>query len=83
MKDYLSVTQTSQRQNDLHEVFSQNLDFPKNGTRSQQNAWLGTVEIRQQKCYRVDLVLLIALNLSVNILDGCEFKVNTIRLRNR
>ena len=73
----------SKAKNDLHKVFSQNPDFTKNGTRSQQNAWLRTVEIRQQKCYRVDLVPLIALNLSINILDGCEFKVNTIKLRNR
>ena len=36
--------------------------------------------MRQQKCYRLDLVPLIGLNLSVNILDGREFKVNTIKL---
>ena len=42
-------TNKSKTKNDLHEVFSQNLDFPKNGTRSQQNAWLGTVQIRQEK----------------------------------
>ena len=54
---YLSVTQTSQRgKNDLHKVFSQNLDLPKNDTRSQRNTYLGTFQIRQQKCYRVDLL---------------------------
>ena len=52
MKGFLlSVIPVSQSiKYDLHELFSQNLDFPYNGMQSQQKACFGLFQISKQKC---------------------------------